>query len=46
MIEVKSGLEEGLSVVSARVTGLKAGDPAVMKVPDVKPAVTAPGKAG
>jgi membrane fusion protein (multidrug efflux system) len=46
MIEVKSGLEEGLSVVSARVTGLKAGDPAVMKAPDIKPAVTAPGKAG
>jgi membrane fusion protein (multidrug efflux system) len=46
MIEVKSGLEEGLSVVSARVTGLKPGDPAVMKSPDIKPAVTAPGKAG
>jgi len=46
MIEVKSGLEEGLSVVSARVTGLKAGDPAVMKASEIKPAVTAPSKAG
>ena len=46
MIEVKSGLEEGLSVVSARVPGLKAGDPAVMKASDIKPAVAAPSKAG
>ena len=31
MVEVQSGLEKGLAVVSARVTGLKAGTPAVMK---------------
>ena len=46
MIEVKSGLEEGVSVVSSRVPGLKAGDPAVMKASEIKPAVTAPSKAG
>jgi membrane fusion protein (multidrug efflux system) len=38
MVEVKSGLESGLSVVSARVTGLKPGAPATMKAPVVKPA--------
>ena len=41
LIEVKSGLEEGLNVVSARVTGLKPGAAAVMKVPTSAPA-TAP----
>ena len=30
-VEVKSGLEQGLNVVSARVSGLKDGQPAVMK---------------
>jgi len=41
LIEVKSGVEKGLNVVSARVSGLKAGDPAVMK-----PAVSGPAKSG
>jgi membrane fusion protein, multidrug efflux system len=31
LVEVQSGLEQGLNVVSARVTGLKAGAPAVLK---------------
>ena len=31
MVEVQSGLEKGLSVVSARVTGLKPGAPAMIK---------------
>ncbi len=31
VVEVASGLEEGLQVVRARVTGLKAGAPAVLK---------------
>jgi membrane fusion protein, multidrug efflux system len=31
LVEVKSGLESGLQVVSARVTGLKPGTPAVLK---------------
>ena len=38
LVEVKSGLESGLSVVSARVSGLKDGTPATMKQPVVKPA--------
>lgn len=38
MVEVKSGLESGLSVVSARVSGLKHGTPATMKQPVMKPA--------
>ena len=42
LVEVQSGLEQGLNVVSARVTGLKAGAPAVLK-----PAVaTAPQRKG
>ena len=49
-VEVKSGLESGLSVVSARVSGLKAGAAATLKAPVVKPAgesnTTAPAKAG
>jgi len=40
-VEVQSGLENGLKVVSARVSGLKAGSPAVLK-----PAAAAPGKEG
>ena len=31
LVEVKSGLETGMNVVSARVTGLKVGSPAVLK---------------
>ena len=31
LVEVKSGLESGLQVVSARVTGLKPGTPAILK---------------
>jgi RND family efflux transporter MFP subunit len=50
LIEVKSGLESGLQVVSARVSGLKAGAPAVMKIPVLKPAgesnASTPSKAG
>jgi multidrug efflux pump subunit AcrA (membrane-fusion protein) len=50
LVEVKSGLESGLSVVSARVSGLKHGAPATMKQPVMKPAgesnATAPSKAG
>jgi membrane fusion protein (multidrug efflux system) len=38
LVEVKSGLESGLQVVSARVTGLKPGAPATMKPPVMKPA--------
>jgi membrane fusion protein (multidrug efflux system) len=38
LVEVKSGLESGLQVVSARVTGLKPGAPATMKSPVMKPA--------
>jgi membrane fusion protein (multidrug efflux system) len=38
-VEVRSGLEKGVQVVSARVSGLKAGAPAVIKPsPSVKPA--------
>jgi RND family efflux transporter MFP subunit len=36
MVEVKSGLETGLQVVSARVTGLKPGTPAILKSPGAK----------
>lgn len=50
LVEVKSGLESGLSVVSARVSGLKEGAPATMKRPVVKPAgesnATSAAKAG
>ncbi|MGZ5037543.1 MAG: efflux RND transporter periplasmic adaptor subunit [Usitatibacter sp.] len=39
LVEVRSGLEKGIQVVSARVSGLKAGAPAVIKPsPAVKPA--------
>jgi membrane fusion protein, multidrug efflux system len=41
MVEVQSGLEKGLQVVSARVSGLKTGAPAV-----IKPVASAPAKAG
>lgn len=44
MVEIKSGLETGLTVVSARVSGLKPGDPAIMKSQEVKPATAAPDK--
>jgi membrane fusion protein, multidrug efflux system len=39
LVEVKSGLDNGMHVVSARVTGLKPGSPAVLKPP-----ANAPGK--
>lgn len=42
MVEVKSGLEQGLAVVSARLTGLKAGTPAIVKPAGAAP----PAKAG
>ena len=41
LVEVKSGLETGLQVVSARVAGLKAGAPAIFK-----PAVAKPSQSG
>lgn len=46
LVEVKSGLETGLQVVSARVTGLKAGAPAVFKGAVAKPTQSVPSKAG
>ncbi len=36
VVEVRSGLEQGVSVVSARVAGLKAGAPAALKKPQPK----------
>jgi len=41
LVEVRSGLEQGLNVVSARVSGLKAGAPATLK-----PASAAPARQG
>ncbi len=39
LVEVRSGIEKGIAVVSARVSGLKPGAPAVIKAaPAVKPA--------
>ena len=38
LVEVRSGLEEGISVVSARVSGLKPGAPAVIKAAPAKAA--------
>lgn len=47
LVEVKSGLESGLHVVSARVSGLKPGSPAIMKPAAMKPAgESTPAKAG
>ena len=47
LVEVKSGLESGIHVVSARVTGLKPGAAAVMKPAAMKPAEgSTPAKAG
>lgn len=37
LVEVKSGVEKGLAVVSARVAGLKPGSPAIMKGPAEAP---------
>jgi membrane fusion protein, multidrug efflux system len=41
MVEVKSGLEKGVQVVSARMVGLKSGALAVIKAPTPAPAVPA-----
>ena len=41
LVEVKSGLEKGAQVVSARMVGLKAGASAVVKSPAEAPAVPA-----
>lgn len=49
LVEVKSGLEKGVQVVSARMVGLKAGTAAIVKppAPAVVPAApTVPAKAG
>jgi RND family efflux transporter MFP subunit len=41
LVEVKSGLEKGVQVVSARMVGLKAGASAVVKSPAAAPAAPA-----
>jgi membrane fusion protein, multidrug efflux system len=41
LVEIASGLEQGMNVVSARVTGLKAGAPAILK-----PAAAVPARSG
>jgi hypothetical protein len=38
LVEVKSGLEPGIQVVSARMVGLKAGASAVLKSSQAVPA--------
>ena len=38
VVEVLSGLERGMNVVAARVSGLKPGAPARLKIPDATPA--------
>lgn len=38
LVEVKSGLEQGVQVVAARMVGLKAGASAVLKAPAAAPA--------
>ena len=45
VVEIKSGLEPGINVVSSRVANLKVGTSAVIKAPTVAPAAT-PAKAG
>jgi RND family efflux transporter MFP subunit len=40
VVEVLSGLERGMTVVAARVSGLKAGAPARLKTADTTPAKT------
>ncbi|MEO8101972.1 MAG: efflux RND transporter periplasmic adaptor subunit [Betaproteobacteria bacterium] len=42
LVEVKSGLESGVKVVSARMVGLKAGATAVVKLPASTPAAPVP----
>ena len=37
LVEVRSGLEKGVAVVSARTIGLKAGAPAVVKAAAAPP---------
>lgn len=46
LVEVKSGLEKGVQVVSTRLDGLKPGAPAVVKMPERSPPRSAPSKAG
>lgn len=45
LVEVKSGLDKGVQVVSARMVGLKAGASAVMKSPAATPAAPSAAKA-
>ena len=45
LVEVKSGLEKGIQVVSARMVGLKAGASAVVKSPAAAPAAPTAAKA-
>ena len=42
LVQVKTGLETGTQVVSARMVGLKTGAPAVVKLPGATPAAPAP----
>jgi RND family efflux transporter MFP subunit len=42
LVEVRGGLEKGMTVVSTRAIGLKPGSPAILK----QPAATPPAKAG
>jgi RND family efflux transporter MFP subunit len=46
LVEVKAGLEPGIHVVAAPVSGLKVGAPAVMKPAVAKPSLSAPSKSG
>jgi membrane fusion protein, multidrug efflux system len=46
LVEVKSGLEKGVQVVSTRMDGLKPGTPAVVKMPGRSPPASAPPKVG
>jgi multidrug efflux pump subunit AcrA (membrane-fusion protein) len=46
LVEIKSGLEKGIQVVSTRMEGLKPGTPAVVKMPERSPPQSAPPKAG
>lgn len=46
LVEVKSGLEKGVQVVSTRMAGLKPGTPAVVKMPQRSPPRSAQSKAG
>ena len=46
LVEVRSGLEKGVQVVTTRMDGLKPGTPAVVKMPERSPPRSAPAKVG